>query len=546
MWRVRQQAQCTAVDEGREVTFNPNSPGTPTPAGLGIFGLSAVACPSTSQCTAVGEGQQVTFNPASPGTPTPTTIDGTNFVTALACPSVTQCTAVDESGHEVTFTPASPGTPTPATIDGTGRLIGVACPSMSQCTAIDASQATAVTFNPAAPGTPTPVQIGLPGNESAVSCPSTSLCIVIDRLGNAHEGDPGNASSWTVEPIAGASALGGVACASEAQCVIVDSLSNVFVGTPGVPTAPTNTEQPAISGTAAVEQTLSCSTGSWTGFPNPSFTYLWLRDGSAITGATTNSYVVQTADQGHTLSCEVTASNEAGKQAAISSGVSIPEGSSSGGGGTGTTATTASTSSMHTTTPPELTPPPILAQRQTASLSVGSVTIRPKGTSTFVPLSGSTSISDGSEVDATNGRVVITAATPTGKTVSAEVYGGRFRVHQTSSGETVFILTLPLTGCPRTALPRGAAARLAKHSSGPKSRHLWVSEKEGSWGTDGRYVSTSVEGTAWLTLDECTRSEVKVTAGKVKVLDLVRRKTKTVSTGHSYVAAAKSSRRHHA
>jgi len=38
--------------------------------------LRAVACPSASQCTAVDEtGQQVTFNPASPGSPTPTAID---------------------------------------------------------------------------------------------------------------------------------------------------------------------------------------------------------------------------------------------------------------------------------------------------------------------------------------------------------------------------------------------------------------------------------------------------------------------------------------
>lgn len=191
---------------------------------------------------------------------------------------------------------------------------------------------------------------------------------------------------------------------------------------------------------------------------------------------------------------------------------------------------------------PGLTPPPILAQRETASLSSGTVTIRPKGTSTFVPLSGSASIPDGSEVEATDGRVVITVATPTGKTVSAEVYGGRFRVHQDSGGETQFILTLPLTGCPRVALPRGSAASLAKHSSGPKSRHLWVSESGGSWGTGGRYVSTTVEGTKWLTVDECTRSEVKVAVGKVKVLDLVRRKTKTLTAGHSYIAAAKHGR----
>lgn len=184
---------------------------------------------------------------------------------------------------------------------------------------------------------------------------------------------------------------------------------------------------------------------------------------------------------------------------------------------------------------------PLLARRQTTRAISGTATVRLAGTSTFVPLSGSTSIPDGSEVDATNGRVVITVATPSGNTVSAEVYGGRFRVHQTSSGATLLILTLPLIGCPRVALPHGSAA-VAKHSSGPKSRHLWVSETGGSWGTNGRYVSTTVQGTTWLTLDECTRSEVKIIAGKVKVLDLVRRKTRTIAAGHSYIAAARRGR----
>jgi hypothetical protein len=179
---------------------------------------------------------------------------------------------------------------------------------------------------------------------------------------------------------------------------------------------------------------------------------------------------------------------------------------------------------------------PILAERENVTVISGQVTVRPRGGKSFVPLSGSTSIPDGSEVEATNGRVVITVATPTGKTMTAEVYGGRFRVHQMSNGETLFILTLPLTGCPRVALPHGAAATVAKHSSGPTSRHLWVSETGGSWGTNGRYVSTTVEGTTWLTVDECMRSQVKVTTGKVKVLDLVRKKTKTVPAGQSYVA----------
>jgi hypothetical protein len=191
-------------------------------------------------------------------------------------------------------------------------------------------------------------------------------------------------------------------------------------------------------------------------------------------------------------------------------------------------------------------PAPILGQQQTATASSGTVTVRVNGTSAFVPLSGAASIPDGSEVDTTNGRATITVATPQGGTASAEVYGGRFRIHQDATGETHFILSLPLTGCPRVVLPRGSAAALAaraKHHSGPTSRHLWVSENGGSWATNGRYVSTSVEGTTWLTLDECTRSQVEVTAGRVLVHDLVHNKTKTVSTGKRYIAAGKSKRR---
>ncbi len=185
---------------------------------------------------------------------------------------------------------------------------------------------------------------------------------------------------------------------------------------------------------------------------------------------------------------------------------------------------------------------PVSGVRAKSTTVSGTVLVRegPR----FVALPGTAAVPLGTEVDATAGRVLITVATPQGGTQSAEVYGGRFRVHQDSSGVTHFILTLPLTGCPRVPLPHGSAARLAKHSSGAKARHLWVSETGGSWGTSGRYVTTTVQGTTWLTVDECTRSQVKVTAGKVKVLDLVRKRTKTVAAGHSYVAAAQ--RRRHA
>ena len=63
--------------------------------------MNGVACPTATQCIAVdSNGQQVTFNPASPGTPTPTSIDPNSILNAIACVSAEECTAVDQTGHE--------------------------------------------------------------------------------------------------------------------------------------------------------------------------------------------------------------------------------------------------------------------------------------------------------------------------------------------------------------------------------------------------------------------------------------------------------------
>jgi hypothetical protein len=80
-----------------------------------------------------------------------------------------------------------------------------------------------------------------------------------------------------------------------------------------VPTAPApiNTEAPKLTGTPAVGQTLTCSTGVWANNPT-SFSYTWLRNGVAIAGQNGSTYVVQSADKGTSISCRVTAGNEGG------------------------------------------------------------------------------------------------------------------------------------------------------------------------------------------------------------------------------------------
>ncbi|MGO9753308.1 MAG: protease pro-enzyme activation domain-containing protein [Solirubrobacteraceae bacterium] len=91
------------------------------------------------------------------------------------------------------------------------------------------------------------------------------------------------------------------------------SASNVFeaggLGQQAV--APQVTTAPKITGTAKAGKTLSCSEGSWSNDPT-SFAYQWSRDGTAIQGARSASYTVQSTDEGLTLTCTVTASNGAG------------------------------------------------------------------------------------------------------------------------------------------------------------------------------------------------------------------------------------------
>lgn len=84
-------------------------------------------------------------------------------------------------------------------------------------------------------------------------------------------------------------------------------------------TAPENTAAPSVTGTPETGQTLTCANGTWTGAD--SFTRQWQRDGSPISGATSSTYVLQGADEGHAIRCRVTAHNEAGTTSANSNAV---------------------------------------------------------------------------------------------------------------------------------------------------------------------------------------------------------------------------------
>jgi hypothetical protein len=86
---------------------------------------------------------------------------------------------------------------------------------------------------------------------------------------------------------------------------------------------PFNQAIPSISGTPTVGQTLTAADGTWGGFPTPTLTRKWQRDGVDIASATGTTYVLVTADGDHQVSVLVTATNSAGSASASSDAVII-------------------------------------------------------------------------------------------------------------------------------------------------------------------------------------------------------------------------------
>jgi hypothetical protein len=79
---------------------------------------------------------------------------------------------------------------------------------------------------------------------------------------------------------------------------------------------PVNVTPPVASGTATVGSTLAVTVGTW--IQSPTYTFQWLRNGVAIAGATSQTYLLVAADSGKTVSCAVTAT-VAGKATTVNS-----------------------------------------------------------------------------------------------------------------------------------------------------------------------------------------------------------------------------------
>ena len=85
-----------------------------------------------------------------------------------------------------------------------------------------------------------------------------------------------------------------------------------------VPEAPVNVEPPTISGTPEIGETLTANNGTWTGTPEPTFTYQWVSNNEEVEDATSQTYQLSSSDTGAAGYVKVTATNSEGS-ASVSS-----------------------------------------------------------------------------------------------------------------------------------------------------------------------------------------------------------------------------------
>lgn len=100
------------------------------------------------------------------------------------------------------------------------------------------------------------------------------------------------------------------------QVSSADATSSATATVIAVP-APTNSVAPVISGTATEGQLLSATNGTWTNSPT-SYTYVWKRNGGAISGAINSTYTLVAGDVGANITCTVTAINGGGSASSTS------------------------------------------------------------------------------------------------------------------------------------------------------------------------------------------------------------------------------------
>ena len=173
--------------------------------------------------------------------------------------------------------------------------------------------------------------------------------------------------------------------------------------------------------------------------------------------------------------------------------------------------------------------PPVAGQRSLARAVSGSVLVKVPTSGSFVPLAGSASLPVGALVDARNGSLAVTSAvTRKGKTATATVSAGIFRIKQARARGTATVATDLVL-----ATPAGKAKACAARKAPIKGvvRSLTVVTKGLFRAVAGEGLVRATNAT-WTTSDRCDGTLTKVKRGKVAVK--AGKRTRTVKAGHSF------------
>ena len=155
---------------------------------------------------------------------------------------------------------------------------------------------------------------------------------------------------------------------------------------------------------------------------------------------------------------------------------------------------------------------PTLGQTLGVALVSGTVQIKPRGQRQFEPLTTDTTIPVRSTVDATEGKVRLTAAANRSgsKTEQADFSDGVFKATQSKRGDHTTRLTLEgpdPVGCGSATKP----GRRGNGLFGSGRGHFQTVGNHGSAATNGKTAAT------WLTEERCEGTYFAVKSGTVKV-----------------------------
>jgi hypothetical protein len=156
----------------------------------------------------------------------------------------------------------------------------------------------------------------------------------------------------------------------------------------------------------------------------------------------------------------------------------------------------------------------------------GQVLVRLPSSATFEPLVAAREVPVGSQLDVTDGSVVVQAPTLVTGMLQAGVFdGGLFQIIQSQA----------LGGLVELKVQSASTARCV---SGISSQVLGLlhSNVNGRFETRGRYAAATVRGTEWTTSDQCNGTLTRVQRGVVEVRDLRIGRTVSISAGQSYLA----------